>query len=237
MKKVLLITAIALFLNEGVSAQKAASGDLTLEGQVSLWGPTQVVAPIIRARYFLSDDLAARVQLGYFSNSSTTNFAENPDGTGGTGSVTRTNSLFDLRLGAEKHFGENDRFSPYFGAEFMFGIGSATESWSNAAGLGGGYDANTSATITGGWGPGGNPQYAPGSRIGLNLIVGADYYIFEQLYVGAEFGYGFMSLSGSDEVAEVSVGGTTNKFVSPGGSSNSLGMYNMVGGLRVGMKF
>lgn len=154
MKKFIAIAAVALLIGETASAQKATGGALTVEGQLSLWGPTQVVAPLIRGRYFLTDDLAARVQLGFFTNSNTNNFAENNDGTGGTGSRERTNSYFDLRLGVEKHLGSHEKFSPFLGAEFMFGSGSAKETWTNSNN-GTSYTANDRATIDGGWSPGG----------------------------------------------------------------------------------
>lgn len=201
-----------------------------------LWGPTQVVAPLIRARYFLSDDLAARVQLGFFTNNNTSNFAENPDGTGGTGSRERTNSYFDVRLGIEKHLGSHEKFSPYLGAEFMFGSGSAKETWTNSND-GTTFTLNDRATIDGNWSGGGGLLYNPGTTIGFNLILGADYYVFEQLYVGAEFGYGFMSNNRPDVVTELSVGGATNKFTALGGSTSGLGMYNMNGGMRIGIRF
>lgn len=235
MKKFIAIAAVALLIGETASAQKATGGALTVEGQLSLWGPTQVVAPLIRARYFLTDDLAARVQLGFFTNSNTNNFAANPDGTGGTGSRVRTNNFFDLRLGIEKHLGSHEKFSPYLGAEFMFGSGSAKETWTNSND-GNSYTLNDSRTMTGNW-QGGGLTYNPGTTIGFNLILGADYYVFEQLFIGAEFGYGFMSNNRPDVVIEQSVGGNTNKTTQLGGSTSGLGMYNMNGGMRIGIRF
>ncbi len=235
MKKILAIAAVALLIGETASAQKANGGALTVEGQISLWGPTQVVSPLIRGRYFLTDDLAARVQLGFFTNNSTNNFAENPDGSGNSGSMVRTNNYFDLRLGVEKHLGSHEKFSPYLGAEFMFGSGSAKETWSNSNN-GTTYTANDSRTMTGGW-QGATPIYNPGTTIGFNLILGADYYVFEQLYIGAEFGYGFMSNNRPDIVIEQSLAGNTTKNTQLGGSSNRLGMYNMNGGMRIGIRF
>lgn len=235
MKK-LMVTALLLSLYAGsASAQKASAGDLNVEGQFSLWGPTQVVAPIIRARYFVTDDLAARVQLGFFTNNVTTNFAQNPDGTGGAGSNKRTNSMFDVRLGVEKHLAGTDKFSPYLGAELRFASASAKEEWSNSNN-GNSYTANDRATRTGGWVTGG-PAYTPGTTFGVNLLVGADYYVFEKLYIGAEFGYGFNNTSTSEVVTETSTGGVTNKTTTPGGSMGGLGMYNMNGGMRIGLKF
>jgi hypothetical protein len=241
MKKLIAIAAVALMISETASAQeltnatKAAAGTITVEGQFSLWGPTQVVAPLIRGRYFITDDLAARLQLGFFTNNSTTNFAENPDGSGGKGSNVRTNTYFDLRLGVEKHLGSHEKFSPYLGAEFMFGSGSAKESWTNSNN-GNSYTLNDSRTINGNW-QGGGLMYNPGTTLGFNLILGADYYVFQQLYVGAEFGYGFMTNNQPDVVIEQSVGGVTTKTTQLGGSRNGLGMYNMNGGMRIGIRF
>jgi len=235
MKKFIAIAAVALLIGETASAQKATGGAITVEGQVSLWGPTQVVAPIIRGRYFLTDDLAARLQLGFFTDNNTSNFAENPDGTGATGSRERANSLFEIRLGVEKHLGSNEKFSPYLGAEFMIGSGSAKETWTNSNN-GTSYTATDKATIDGDW-SGGLLTYNPGTTIGFALILGADYYVFDQLYIGAEFGYGFMSNNAPDVVTETSVGGVTLKTIDLGGSRSGLGMYNMNGGMRIGIRF
>ncbi len=234
MKKIIAFASLALLFSGAVSAQKATSGAITVEGQLSLWGPTQVVAPIIRGRYFITDDLAARLQLGFYSNNNTSNFTENPDGTGGTGSRERSNSMFDIRLGIEKHLSGTDKLSPYLGAEFMFGSGSASETWTNSNN-GTSYTLNDRGSIDGAW-SGGFLTYAPGTTIGFNVLVGADYYLVEKLYIGGEFGYGFMSNSGPDVTTELSVGGVTGKTVAPGGSSSGLGMYNTAG-LRIGLKF
>jgi len=248
MKKLIAIAAAALLLGGTVSAQettsmqasssastKATAGAITVEGQLSLWGPTNVIAPLIRGRYFLTDDLAVRLQLGFFTNNNTTNFAEQNNGEGGQGSRERTNSMFDIRLGIEKHLGSHEKFSPYLAAEFMFGSGSATETWTNSDN-GNDYEVGESNKISGGWN-GGGTTYNPGTTIGLNLIIGADYYVFDQLYVGAEFGYGFTSNNRPDVVTERTSGNTTVTTVNLGGSSSALGMYNMNGGLRIGLRF
>jgi outer membrane protein W len=232
MKKLLFSVAM---LAAGVAAyaQKPASGDITLETQLNLRfsdNPIGMTVPNIRARYFLNEGLAARAQFLFTRNSTTTNFAENADGTGGKGSVVSSNSTFQLGLGVEKHFAGTDKLSPYVGALLIFGMDGASEEWDKSDGNG--YDADTKATITNGNSDG--DRAATG--FGLQLLAGADYYITDGIYIGGEFGWGFLSASVSDEETKVTVAGTETKTVNLGGSGSTFDL-TANGGIRLGIKF
>lgn len=119
----------------------------------------------------------------------------------------------------------------------MFGSGSAQEVWTNSNN-GINFTLNENRTITNDWQSGGL-RYPPGTTLGFAFILGADYYVLEQLYVGAEFGYGFTSNTRPDVVIEqISVDGlTTIKTIQLGDTSNGLGMYTMNSGMRIGIRF
>lgn len=87
MKKV-LISAALVCLAGLTYAQKPVAGDVT--GDVELRLQTggdyiHVLSPNLNARYFLKDDLALRLSLGVNTSSSSQDYTENADGTGGTG--------------------------------------------------------------------------------------------------------------------------------------------------------
>ena len=98
-------------------AQKPSSDDsnYSLEGMINYsdmgfeWN-----APNLRMRYFINDNIAARVTLGMSSSSETMNVYE--AGGSGTGTIDMGAMSWSLGLGAEYHLSGTDRLSPYFSA-------------------------------------------------------------------------------------------------------------------------
>lgn len=235
MKKILVL---AQFVAIGFAsfAQKATSGDFTLETQLNFQtgtAPISLFTPNIRARYFLSDDLAARAQFAFISSSDKTEDAENQDGTGKVGTRTQKSSTFTFKPGIEKHFAGTSKFSPYVGAELNFVFNSASEEWDNYD-PSVGFSNGTKATITGAHDgfDGQNYNGPRGSRtFGFNLIAGADYYFTEAIYLGGEFTWGYAMTSQRD--VEVEVGSQKSKAL--GGSESGFALFTT--GIRLGMKF
>lgn len=222
-------TAIAVLFFSTAFAQKPDAGAFTIETQINLQtgtAPINIFTPNIRARYFISDGMALRLQFAYLSNKNTMTVTENADGTGGEGTITQSSSQFTFRPGIEKHFAGTNRLAPYIGAEINIQMGSAKESLDQASTDGYGfyyYDETTTAEVTGGW-LSGPSSWGAGTTFGLNLLAGLDFYVTENLYLGGELGWGFNSYSGKDTELTVTVDGDTFNSTTPGAKSSGFGM-------------
>jgi hypothetical protein len=246
MKKLKFI-AVMLILSFGAAAQeyKPVAGDVTAE--VGLTGgllnsslslaPSAFTTkagnpvPTLRFRYFLQDKLAIRVGANFTSSTTTTNFYEAAPGTG-SGYDKLANSLFGMNLGIEKHFAGSDRLSTYAGADLLFQTTGASEKMSNSAN-GTSYTAGASGTVSGNNANGNNSL-----GIGVRVITGADYYFVEKVYIGGEFGFGFISSTNG----EVKTSTTTPAGVTTNVTSKSTGgAFNiapsMTAGVRIGYRF
>jgi outer membrane protein W len=211
-KTILLLVAVAFGFTS--FAQKPSEGNLLTEANFSLnqWN-NEFSLPNLRFRYFLADDLALRVDLSLTGSSEENNFGT----TDASGTQEISNSGFGMRVGAEKHWGGNDKFSPFASAMIGFGSNSRTETWTN-------YDGN-------GYADGFNAEVeSGGSNFGIVLAIGADYWITESFYMGTEFGWGWGSNTVDDGTATVN--GTTSTTL--GGSSSGFGEGMANAGFRVG---
>lgn len=237
MKKVLLSLAIVA-TGLAAFAQKPAAGDKTIEYNLNFATGTGVTYGILsttlpgvgelRGRYFLSEDMAARCKVGLGMGSVTTK------STGGAGNtITNTHKVsngFSLALtpGIEKHFAGTDKLSPYVGAELPIGIGGSTTTEDDQKDATGTFATNNSTkTVTG-------SQF----NLGLNLLIGADYYFTNSIYLGVEGGMGlFMMGSTGDGTFDNTTGGVVAAQVKTlGGSTfNLFGAFG--GGVRFGYKF
>jgi hypothetical protein len=227
-----LVIAILLFLG-GVWAQKPTGGTVTAE--VGLQGAINniQIAPIpdvgARVRYFLGDNLAARIGLNLTSQSETKRDYENPDGTGGVGEEKNTYFLFGFRPGVEYHFAGGEKLSTFAGAQLILELTSAKTTRTNYAA--GGYQANFSQTIDG--------RSSLGDKstsFGLGLYSGFDWYFTEKVYLGIEWGLNFLRTSYGDVTITTSSAGTTTVIKRAGGRAGDL-LINTVGVLRLGYQF
>ncbi len=121
----------------------------------------------ITYRQFLSNNTAFRMKmdLGYNSNTTITDQEKE---------YKSKTSNFNLHLkpGYEKHFAGTERLSPFVGAEALIGFNSENTKTELADG-----DAKTKS---------------PSLNLGAGVFAGADFYVTKGLYLGAEFGYGFV---------------------------------------------
>ena len=111
MKKLMILVS-AVALSGTMFAQKGTTDNpWTLEGAVNYTSADGMdwQAPDVRLRYFLKDNMAARLTLGY-SNATTDD----------------SNSVSDnsIGLGFEYHLAGNEKMSPYFTAGVNFGGGN-----------------------------------------------------------------------------------------------------------------
>jgi opacity protein-like surface antigen len=102
---------------------------------------------------------------------------------------------FSLRPGYEKHFEGTDRLSPYVGGELVFSTTTTTtisEDW-NGTNARPEEGAVWETTTTDG-----------STTFGLNLVAGTDFYFADNIYLGAELGFGFAKTNEKDSETEVS---------------------------------
>ena len=238
-----LVIAILLFLG-GVWAQKPTGGTVTAE--VGLQGAINniQIAPIAgaRVRYFLGDNLAARIGLNLTSQSETKRAYEKADGTGGVGEEKNTFFLFGFRPGVEYHFAGGEKLSTFAGAQLILDLTSAKTTRTKYAPGDpddpydpGGYLPDFSQTIDGQATIGGITQNKSTS-FGLGLYSGFDWYFTEKVYLGIEWGLNFLRTSYSDVTIETSTGGITIKTKQAGSRKSDL-LINTVGVLRLGYQF
>ena len=229
MKK-LFVLAGAVVLSSSLFAQKPTSSDAkySLEGNINYNGTDGFswTAPNLRARYFVNDNIAARVQLGLGSTSDKSFAYENADGTGGKGIIVDKNSGWSMQLGAEYHLAGTEKMSPYFMGGLTFG--GNTESTK-------GTDVNQSNYYTAG------DKYsatAKSSSLGFALGAGMDYYVAENMYLGLELGWGFARVSDGGVKSSVTSGGTTVDVDIPSaGSASGMGTGAMNTAFRIGWRF
>lgn len=203
MKKLSLLVG-GLILSTAVMAQKpSADVPMTLEGQLGYNASTlSFTAPSVRFRYFLTDNIAARVTLGINATSSTDYVYETPgDLTSPNGEVSAKSNAWNAAIGAEYHFAGTDRLSPYAGLDIMFGGAKDTDEGTDVDFLTGTYEAGSSYTIE-----------DPSSLFGVALVFGTDFYFAENFYVGLEMGMAwtnYTTKAGSFEITDVAGGVTT----------------------------
>jgi outer membrane protein W len=224
MKK-LFVLAGAVVLSSSLFAQKpTADNPFSLEGQLSYnTSSLSFNAPSLRMRYFIMDDLAARVSLSINNASTKDYYYELPDNAGGEGTEINKTSLTMISLGAEKHFAGTEKLSPYVGADLVFGMGNTSAKWDKFDGTG--YNADFTAAAK-----------APISMFGINLVAGTDYYFAENFYVGLELGLGFQSVTEKAGEFEFTTAGNTTTSLSEPAKSSSFG-NNFIGNARIGWRF
>lgn len=128
----------------------------------------------LRARYFITDHLAARLGVNLSTKSNKKNWP---------GDITTKSSVFIMGIypGMEYHIGKLKRLSPYFGAElniYYKGYKYVEKT-----------DGNETLVISGAW----DDTYTKcgWTDLGLNALVGVDFYISQHIYLGVEMYYGF----------------------------------------------
>jgi outer membrane protein W len=225
MKKLAILVG-AIALTGSTFAQKATTDSpFSLEGQLGFNASTlSFNAPSIRFRYFVADNIAARLTLGIANTSETFNYyeTENTNG-GGSGTEVNKTGMFNVAIGGEYHFAGTDRLSPYAGLDILIGSGSSTNDWSNYDGTG--YTADYTRAIE-------NKT----SMFGVNLVAGADYYFAENFYLGMELGLGFGATTVKEGTDVETIGGVSVTNTSNEEKYSGFG-NNFIGNFRLGWRF
>ena len=191
MKKAMFLFAAALIGVTSVQAQKQIGGDKNIELQFAPLGGSPISVSGISFRTLLDESSAFRVNLFVGSTTDKSVLAqegdfsiENPV----SPILYQTDKTFDfsIRPGYEIHFDGTDRLSPYVGAEIEFALGntsSEVENWgTNDVDNAGEPEQYVVWTETA------KDKY---TRIGVNLVTGFDFYFADNVYLGAEMGFGF----------------------------------------------
>lgn len=197
------MAALLCLAGTDVLAQKQIGGDKNIEFQFAPLGGNPIGINGIRFRMFNSETSAIRVNL--FVGSSTIENVIQQEGALNAEDPTSPELRewdrtfdFSIRPGYEIHFDGTDRLSPYAGAEIIFGMGNTsteTESW----GLDQLDDLSLGKNVV--WNETNKNSF---TQFGLNLLAGFDFYFADNLYLGAEMGFGFVSTNIGDDVVEVS---------------------------------
>jgi|SRR5690554_1010402 len=227
MKKVLIIAAAALFIGSTASAQevmKQTGGEQNLEVLFAPLGGSPIGINGIKYRKFTSATTAIRASVFVGLESATTKTL----GGGSTGKdeLKTTNSRFDISIqpGIEKHFVGTDRLSPYYGAEALIGFGTRGTKRDATYGV-----DNSIKSIKS------NSQSF--LDIGVNAFAGVDFYFADNIYLGAEFGFGIGYNMQMDTKSEsLDMNGDIVTSEGPGGSTINIGP-NVVGAIRLGFLF
>jgi hypothetical protein len=181
----------------------------------------------LRFRYFLADELAARIGFNVSSNSTTNNilnYSNNQVVVDGFAKESR--STVDLNLGAEKHLSGTDRLATYVGADLRVRFANEKMHWQNTEN---GSTYRKDVEVTGKQGSTG---------FGLRVVGGAEYYFIEKVYLGGEFGWGFLASRKGDAKATYKNGVSTSTTVP---ASNEAKEFNLspsvIGSVRLGFRF
>lgn len=231
MKKTLLVAAFAL-AGSFAFAQKPSAGNKTAEVNLNFQTGT---APIgynlpaeLRLRYFLADNSAVRIRFGVLSTSAKSSVTNGTN----TSDITDKSGLgFSITPGYEMHFEGTSKLSPYAGAQLGISVsGKASREVTNA---------NVSNPGPGSITVDDTYKKTDGSTFGLNLglMMGADYYITDGVFLGAEFGLGLFGMTSTGEGETVIKTGATTTTTKTTKSSTSQLFGVTTGGVRLGFVF
>ncbi len=201
MKKIFLLFGAILMITISIQAQEETG--VTPTGKYAIDATFDPAAffdasagpmfemPLIKARYFMSSDLAIRLGLGLGIGSSKNYLDANGDNY-----TKESHSSVTIAPGIEKHFGTG-RFSPYVGAQISF----TSNSDKTITQIG---DTKTENLNADGY-----------IGFGFSGVFGADLYILPGFYVGAEFTPGLAFVKEKDETLDgtvVTSGGNSINF-------------------------
>ena len=222
MKKTLIVAAALVLLGSVAFGQEAAP-NLTAGSRAILFSFDNFNIGTfernfgIGGKYYISDNLAARGRLSFVRASETipTNLPSDQTGTEGEESAI----FFAISPAIEWHIG-SERVSPYLGGGLGF---SYTTTEAKSVVLGAGPKATGTdfpVTIRG-------VTYQGGTGFDVFALVGAEFFLLEEVSLGAEYRLGFSSTFNSDQV--VNSDQLVSSITIKQGSSNFIGFTTGAG--------
>ena len=225
MKKLAVLVG-AVVLTSSVFAQRPVdSNPFSLEGGLSLNTTSNTFnAPMLKLRYFATENIAARLGIQYNSSKTVDNYygigTDLNESADSLGTETTKNSSTWISLGGSYHFSQLEKLSPYVALDVMIGMGSENIESSNYDGTGYSNGANST-------------EVSKNSGFGVGIGAGFDYYFAENVFMGAELGFSFMSTK--DKGGE-NTSGSTTVTVHPSGNASSFG-NSATAAIRLGWRF
>lgn len=211
---------------------KPSAGNMTFD--LSFDSPFNSSKPIslingVKYRYFLNETYAFRSNLN-LTSSKNISLVYGSDDQGkidyGMEGVSKSKDFdLNLRLGLEKHLKGTERLDPYFGADLLLGFNSIKSN----------RDKNNSGAY--------ENEYLYSSKqinsnLGLSLVAGFDFYVFDNIYLGTEFGITYNKSFSGDEKIKETVAGTTDETINKStGSLSSIITGMSTGAFRIGYRF
>lgn len=236
MKKTILTLALASLVGV-VSAQKPAAGAMGFTGGLaggvtSSIGAGPSTTGSLMFKYYVSDGLAARVGLNFTTPSSNgttisdTTGSADPDGKFSadviqTTKVTSGGNTWRLSLGAQKSIGGTDKLDVYAGGDLFFGgtTGKETDTKNETITVANKPAVSTVSKV------GDFTQSvvttAGSMNIGVNAVVGFQYFFVEKLSLGAEFAYGYITNRSSGTTETVNTSQVNGIASSPSGTGTT----------------
>jgi outer membrane protein W len=205
MKQKLLVLVMIMTMGFSAFAQKPDGNyPFSIEGGITLQALTgqTFAAPSLKMRYFLDDNLTARVGLVVNSQKNTDKLYGNNDAGFPVETKLATYEEKDfstqISLGGAYHFSQTERLSPYAAVDVSMTMGSYSETWTNADQGLSAYDENRKGSNTFKYG-----------GLGFMLSLGADYYFNDNIFIGLEIGMGMNSTKDKGGKWEETIGTTT----------------------------
>jgi len=208
MKRVLALVLVALMVVSVTYAgdtvvPKTKAGDkallFTLNGLGNL-GAAQFGGGI-GAKYYFANKWAGRLGIGFNTSTATTDNPQDPAPAGESGDRDETSTSFTITPGVLYTIAVSGPVNAYVGAQILF-VSSTT----SRDGIGGnGFDSDSKLETS-------------STSFGAGLILGAEWFPWENISFGAEYTLGFLSGSGE---TESTVNGTGTTSDSP--STTSIG--------------
>ncbi|MCX6257881.1 MAG: BT1926 family outer membrane beta-barrel protein [Bacteroidia bacterium] len=173
-----------------------------------------------KGRFFKSDNFAYRAGLNIYMQLANSKPINN---LGKNDKDFKSTFLIGIYPGFEKHIGQYEHFSPYYGFDLGLAMKISGEKYTSNSGV--------VTETTGAWI--GNSEQAY-YVLGLNYVMGADYYFTKNLFLGIEIGLGFNYYINS-KVKE-SVTGQEDQTLDNQSSTLTFGL-NYSPFIRLGAKF
>ena len=225
MKKTIILLFIAVFTIGYTQAQqnKQVAGSKNLEVLFAPLGGNPVSIGGIKYRAFSSETSAFRVTVFLGYQSETSIVIEQDENSDDVELKDKTGTFdISIRPGIEKHFTGTDRLSPYVGGELLLGMNKEKSVMES-------YDLGEEEIYE-------NIKKDGMLTFGVNAVAGVDYYFAQNIYLGAEFGFGLAFNLINDTKEETTINDGPDDIITPNGSSFSVGP-NAVGQIRLGWLF
>jgi opacity protein-like surface antigen len=147
----------------------------------------------IGAKYYFANNWAGRLGIGFNTSTETTKNPQSPTPAGETGERDETSTNFSITPGVLYTIAVSGPVNAYVGGQLLFVMGSTS-----ADGIGGnGFDSDSKLETS-------------TTSIGAGLLLGVEWFPWENVSFGAEYALGFLSGSGETESTVNGTGSTSD---------------------------